>query len=1216
MVDIMKSRFTLLFIVCLLILIIPSVMAQSFTQCTDSDFGNDPYKQGTLTFTDTNGNVSTFTDECVPLTPTQSPLTQLTEYFCFNGNQASIQVNCPGGCNPQTNTCNQVCYSVGDDGYDPYKAGLTILDINQMGIDYRGIGWIQENRTFSNEIVETYTNGSVIVITSNMENLSPLSRTGALHFFFINLAITAEVYYAPNPIITDITKFEDFFFPPLNGRSMSEYASWGVGFKNFKYDFNISSGVKESYCNSNGGISYKEVLCQTDTILSECISGTPDFSENQCQISVSPKGWGDFDNNNLTILDNCCGSSDQDNGLIVPSKFNAQYICTLNNGGDWRSLEEDPLSFPGTILKINRGEMGLKSQTPKDLFNYSITKDNYDILVNNNGEFITCDIDGSLDSIYSEKRSFNNFSYCIGNSGPRCLTLTSTNIGNPYTSQFVCYPEGNREAIVECAMSSSQSQKFNKISDGDDYDAYTPGEFLKSPFSRTYEEFIGYDKCPNNDQLCLNFDNPGDIVEADIKKEFLWGDYDYLEFNINSMKGFAGNITYELYGGGTGHSFGKLEDHIVTEKNGWFNVRLPVSQSIVPPNIRGGINYPLTASSFKLISSQSLGQVQIESMHFISPDQLVCAKVEGTLEAKWISELDDLRYKSACDSRFAGWTGTKCCGDDFSDLLPLGSHQGKTEYFVDSGGICFNSLSYEQNKLSPITVKNQINQSISSPRLLTNGTSLFGCNLDASYNWTKNILQTDNNGETIPNSKLNIIEYNSCSFVELNGKSYFCSPEGWSDESYSANSKTISPKDRTILSNNLTGTSSQCCSPDTCWNGNECEYVSPPTQGQTSATLCVNGQWRTNAEKQTDWLNLEYDFCPNNDDCLLDSSPSGAGTKVICQSDKWFSKSTKNNNVSKSSGGVSVHEKYSKVAGLYCNSGNWTSRTSFIAERMLTLQTDDYTLVCGPHEEVLVNNDVGKAYNTLLSNSPNFINAFDEKYFNNLCVLSYEQPSGENIIVIGTSFNELGDGDVPNPISLQKALHQSFDIDMFDTSNCESSADVHDFVRCDNVFSSNSQNSYFYWNNLTQSFIYTPNGGDVIPSKTLTKLYNLLISPILNILNIANSPTHLLSPQPLVNTNMYNFIYFSNHGNKKIEMLIEPREDLGTIKEFISVRYEGFNEDICGSVNVIDPYGQKTICEKNGTVTNLFAFTGSDSHPSIKSGMDFIKSASTSTRIK
>ena len=106
---------------------------------------------------------------------------------------------------------------------------------------------------------------------------------------------------------------------------------------------------------------------------------------------------------------------------------------------------------------------------------------------------------------------------------------------------------------------------------------------------------------------------------------------------------------------------------------------------------------------------------------------------------------------------------------------------------------------------------------------------------------------------------------------------------------------------------------------------------------------------------------------------------------------------------------------------------------------------------------------------------------------------------------------------------------------------------------------SNAANSRFYWNNQTQSFIYTPNGDDIWSTSTINRLYNVLVTPILNILGIVQPPVPLTRPIALKDARLLNDFYISVSGNKKILFFIEPKIDTDNkIKEFFSVHMENF----------------------------------------------------------
>ncbi len=138
-----------------------------------------------------------------------------------------------------------------------------------------------------------------------------------------------------------------------------------------------------------------------------------------------------------------------------------------------------------------------------------------------------------------------------------------------------------------------------------------------------------------------------------------------------------------------------------------------------------------------------------------------------------------------------------------------------------------------------------------------------------------------------------------------------------------------------------------CCPEDMCWNGYVCtnnmaEYTYMTEEPQENQTYrCIDGDW-TYLEPQFDWNNEESGFCESSEQCFVTSSLSegaeyGAtaedfyeGAYPFCVDDGEY------------------------ILDHYCEVGEWTSRTKFLATKLLEFaEADDFVLYCAPFRDAL-----------------------------------------------------------------------------------------------------------------------------------------------------------------------------------------------------------------------------------------------------------------------
>ncbi len=131
-----------------------------------------------------------------------------------------------------------------------------------------------------------------------------------------------------------------------------------------------------------------------------------------------------------------------------------------------------------------------------------------------------------------------------------------------------------------------------------------------------------------------------------------------------------------------------------------------------------------------------------------------------------------------------------------------------------------------------------------------------------------------------------------------------------------------------------------CCPENYCWNGYHCvapmtDYTSLSEQTDQGRNYrCIGGQW-TYQQVKSDWRNKFQGFCNSNEQCLVRLSTEGGQAQYGANDFYQGQVPTCINN------GEYIFDNY-------CNNGNWSSRTRFLAEELLTRvgETRDHSLYC------------------------------------------------------------------------------------------------------------------------------------------------------------------------------------------------------------------------------------------------------------------------------
>src|SRR3989344_3286167 len=152
-----------------------------------------------------------------------------------------------------------------------------------------------------------------------------------------------------------------------------------------------------------------------------------------------------------------------------------------------------------------------------------------------------------------------------------------------------------------------------------------------------------------------------------------------------------------------------------------------------------------------------------------------------------------------------------------------------------------------------------------------------------------------------------------------------------------------------------------CCPENYCWNGFACvapmetstivaEHVSPEQNYR-----CVQGVW-TLSQPKYDWNAQRAGFCNDPSQCFVLSSTSGEVNQKITASLTPAEDQT--NFYQQSSANLQFPtcvNNQESIMDHFCDQGNWTSRTKFLAGKLLELVKYDsqYSLYCASPQEAL-----------------------------------------------------------------------------------------------------------------------------------------------------------------------------------------------------------------------------------------------------------------------
>lgn len=364
-----------------------------------------------------------------------------------------------------------------------------------------------------------------------------------------------------------------------------------------------------------------------------------------------------------------------------------------------------------------------------------------------------------------------------------------------------------------------------------------------------------------------------------------------------------------------------------------------------------------------------------------------------------------------------------------------------------------------------------------------------------------------------------------------------------------------------------------CCPQNYCWNGYACiepmnsfadyskvaEHVS---EGRDYR--CIDGQWKYLPLKW-DWNAYDWGFCSTEKECFVkkDGNPENTlatfldGKAPICvQSDQY-------------------------ILDHYCEDGNWTSRTKFLAPKLLEVaETDDYILYCDNYRKALLEYDYGvenklggeagysagkeveegqllptetkEAFPLCFEglNKPEFSGLVEDKdnsCVNNVCVLKFKD-GGVFKTAFATTLNQ--------NISSEDSFLITLNIPPEEIKNICNLESEEPFVECDLTKLSNVPGSLWYSKKLN-AVIYSKEGISLDPSlwKKITDWFK----------DLFGMESELSESTKFVEqAKNFRDLYLLKKDIKQVRAL----KELFTDKKMLIAEYENFQTPICDYVNV------------------------------------------------
>ncbi|MBI2573262.1 putative metal-binding motif-containing protein [Candidatus Woesearchaeota archaeon] len=373
---------------------------------------------------------------------------------------------------------------------------------------------------------------------------------------------------------------------------------------------------------------------------------------------------------------------------------------------------------------------------------------------------------------------------------------------------------------------------------------------------------------------------------------------------------------------------------------------------------------------------------------------------------------------------------------------------------------------------------------------------------------------------------------------------------------------------------------SSCCPEGSCWNGFACisnmrtdTFTKEGIAGEAEYR-CIDGNW-VFSKMLYDWNHQEQGSCPDADQCFvlnslgetsLETPQEGEELSVIDQFYQGKTPLCVNN-------GDSLFDHY-------CLKGNWTSRTRFLAQKLVEVAGENpYTISCGSYRDLFLDEgdkpgllggtqdqasgqraqgpgrqqpDAGRSVCFNEVNNPTLIADEENTCINNVCVLKYTVDDGEKV-AFATSLNR----DLADVNSFLQTLNVPAD-KVNQVCPDQNPENPSDFVRCDGI-EEFAPGARLWYSAALNAVIYGPDGVLVNP----TRWESFLDDPFGTILSLFEDEPELSENSKFVQNaqNLYQ-VYLLEQEDRRVRAVLE-KQGIDNAKEALVAEFEGFSTPIC-----------------------------------------------------
>ncbi len=346
-----------------------------------------------------------------------------------------------------------------------------------------------------------------------------------------------------------------------------------------------------------------------------------------------------------------------------------------------------------------------------------------------------------------------------------------------------------------------------------------------------------------------------------------------------------------------------------------------------------------------------------------------------------------------------------------------------------------------------------------------------------------------------------------------------------------------------------------CCPQDYCWNGYACvepmnifaEYTQISEHIEEGRDYrCIQGEWK-HSPIRWDWQGLNWGFCEKNSQCFVT---------------KEGSPEFETENFYENNPPICIdNEDY--VLDHYCEKGDWSSRTKFLASTLLeAVEDDDYVIYCTNYKDAFINygdefklgggfpfvKDVlpgtpldeaeTEELYTCFEDLPAIVEMEENTCINNVCVIMFEDGAKR---AFATTLNK----DITDPNSFLQTLNIQTD-----ENPCQGTGN---YIECE------TEQGELWYSEKLNAVIYSKQSIQMTPS---------VIDKVVDWFKDLFGIDAELSDQNKFVQEAKNFreLYLLSKGDKKAKAI----KEVFPYNKTLIAEYENFQTPICDYVTVYD----------------------------------------------